>query len=164
MKRIKLIFLFIICLLLVGCDEERKNNFTEISFSIPDEFETYDDESASYRDYHYYEDSISCYINFRAYSKEYYEEGKEQWFKQSIIFNLTDEISQLEEKDISNNKVLYIEKRQDGSVNYYYGFESTNHYYLLDYNINSRGSDEEKKRIHPCVKYKDEIVSSVKLK
>ena len=168
MKKVLLFCLIIFsCLLLIGCDKEEKENlFEEISYKIPDEFEK--DESFIYtRNYHYYNDSIYCDVDVKAYEKRYYNEDRETWFKDSIRVNLSDEVSELKEIDISNNKAMNINvnKSETNETHYYYGFVSSNFYYLIDYNISNHNKDEDfDEKTSPCYKYIDEIIYSVKVK
>ena len=169
MKKIRIILLLFFCLLLVACDnddynEENKKRFSEISFDVPDVFEE-DKDYIYLREYYYRDDDVYCYISFHVSDKTAYTDDKETWFKKQIRHSLNDKVSELEEVDIYDNKAYKVTIQSGKDVDYYYGFESTNHYYLLDYQITDYNEEtNENIRTNPCYKYMDEIVYSIKLK
>ena len=169
MKKIRIILLLVFCLLLVACEsddynEENKKRFSEISFNVPEVFEE-DKDYIYLREFYYKGDNVYCYVNFSASDKSTYSDDKETWFKKQIRFSLNDKVSELEEVDIYDNKAYKVTVQSGKDFDYYYGFESTNHYYLLDYQITDYNEEtNEDIQTNPCYKYIDEIVYSIKLK
>lgn len=169
MKKVLIISLTIIsCLFLVGCEdkEHREDVFKEISYVIPSVFEKDEDYTYS-RYYNFKDDNIYCYVSIQSYEKKYYDEDREIWFKDQIRVTLNDRVSELEKNDIQNNNALFIEveKSDNKTFDYYYGFVSSNYYYLVDYNIDSYNREENKDiKDSSCYSYRDEIIHSIRLK
>ena len=164
MKKILFIFIIVICsMLLVGCGDSSNDDeaeFSEISYNVSDDFERY----SEYRGYSYSDDDVYCRLWVNAYTREYYDEDREVWFKSMINVNLNDKVSELKEIDVNGNKALYIEVNDKNDVNYYYGFVSNNYYYLFDYSISVY--DDEKPGVledNKCYKYINDVINSVKL-
>jgi len=162
---IKKFFLLITCMFLVGCNSKEKqiDEFKEISYNVPSVFKKDDDYTFS-KYYDYEENNVNCTISFSASDKSIYK-NKEDWFKGTFTFTLNDKVSDLKEEEINGNKVLFIEKKSEKVTDYYYGFESTNYYYLINYNIyDYKDGDREDIDTNKCFTLRENIISSVKLK
>ena len=140
-----------------------ENQFGEISYEVPSKFES--DEEYSYsRYYNYSDDSIYCTFRVSVTEKDHYDSSKD-WFKEMITFNLNDKVSDLKEVTINDSKMYYIDKKGSGVTEYYYGAESSNHYYLLTYSIDDyENGDRNDLDSNFCYNAKDRILSSVKIK
>jgi hypothetical protein len=137
--------------------------FSEISYEVPSKFEGDEDYSYS-RYYNYDDDSLYCYFRVSASEKEYYDD-LEDWFKEMITFSLSDKVSDLKEVSINDSKMYYIDKKSNGNIEYYYGVESSNYYYLLTYSIDDfENGDRSDLDSNFCYNSKDRILSSVKVK
>ena len=82
-----------------------------------------------------------------------------------ITFSLSDKVSDLKEVSINDSKMYYIDKKSNGNIEYYYGVESSNYYYLLTYSIDDfENGDRSDLDSNFCYNSKDRILSSVKVK
>ena len=162
MKKVLLVLFMV--LILCGCGKEEENHdFDEIEYIIPDEFEETDGSIYS-KSYYYRDDDAYCYIYVRPDEKNLYNEDKEVWFKGNIRLSLNDKVSDLTELDVNGKKVLFVEKESDGDITKYYAFESSNYYYLLEYEINKYHTENETNRNDICSNLVDEVINSVKTK
>ena len=147
--------------------ENNKEYFKEISYTVPSEFEL--DDYHHSRNYSYYDTSLNCYIDIRAQEK-LREQSFEKWFKGDISFTLNDELSELEELEINGNKILGIQKRRGedyswSEVEYYYGVESSNYYYMIEYRIiDYKNGDRTDTETSMCLSTLDTFLSSIKTK
>ncbi len=162
MKKVLLVLFMV--LILCGCGKEEENHdFDEIEYIIPDEFEETDGSIYS-KSYYYRDDDAYCYIYVRPDEKDLYNEDKEVWFKGNIRLSLNDKVSDLKELDVNGKKVLFVEKDSNGDITKYYAFESSNNYYLLEYEINRYNDENETYKNSPCYTLVDEVINSVKTK
>ena len=141
---------------------EEKESYNEISFTEPDGFTKEEGRYETSPNYSYRDDDVSCYLSIGSYDKS---DTKEKWFKRIIYVDLNDVVSEQETLTINGKSVLSINVKEDNSTTYYYGFESTNHYYVYRYTINDytkgdRPSDDDS----PCFVAKDQVLSSIKVK
>lgn len=140
-----------------------KNLFTEISYDVPLKFER-DEEYAYSRYYRYTDNFVHCSFSVNVDEKDYYN-GFNNWFKGRIHFNLNDEISELKEITVNDIKMLYIEKKSRGSLDYYYGVESSKYFYLLTYSIDDyENGDRNDLDSNFCYNVKDNIIDSVNVR
>lgn len=140
-----------------------ENLFTEIDYKVPSEFEK-DDDYAYSRYYRYTDNFVHCSFSANVDEKDYYN-GFNNWFKGRIHFNLNDEISGLKEITINDIKMLYIEKKSRGSLDYYYGVESSKYFYLLTYSIDDyKHGDGNELESNICLSAKDKIIESVNVR
>ena len=134
------------------------DEFSEIKYQIPSELES-DDELTLY----YYGDDISCEADF--YSSEKYDEEFETWFKGEIRVDLNDEVSEIKELTIGGKKAYFVEVKNEDEIAHYYGLESTNYYYLFNYNISDDlNQDREDKDTNVCYVSENKILDSIVLK
>ena len=170
MKKILLIILS--CLLIAGCSIEREYNaFEEISYDVPSIFRL-EYEYDGIKRYEYNSDSVSCDIYFDSYRKIIYysDTDKEYWFRRRINIDLNAIVSDVEELDINDNKVLHVTIKDvsfshvQPILYHYYEFVSSNYEYLIKYRIDNDNDEEIDYKTHPCFKYMDELIYSVKLK
>ena len=147
--------------------EEEKESFDEISYTVPSEFEVSEYSDSKY--YFYYDSDVKCSLDITLTEKAR-ERSFEKWFKGEITFTLNDELGELEELDINGNKILGIQKRRGedyswSQVEYYYGVESSNYYYMINYNIiDYDKGDREASESSLCLTALDSILSSIKTK
>ncbi len=147
--------------------EKNEDYFTEISYKVPKTFEEDDYSNSKY--YSFYDTSLNCTIDIRA-DKKLHEESFEKWFKGEINFNLNDEVSELEQLDINGNKILGIQKKSGenyswSEVERYYGVESSNYYYIIDYRIiDYKNGDRTDTETSMCLSTLDTFLSSIKTK
>jgi hypothetical protein len=151
----------------VSFKEDAKDTlvFSEISYEVPKEFEL-DNSITHNRLYSYSEDSLYCYLTISSYEKEYYDDF-EEWFKERIVFNLNDKVSDLEQLNVNGNNILHINRvrNKENSKNSYYGLSSKNYYYFINYDITDYlNGDRENMDDNLCYNAIDEIISSIKLK
>lgn len=139
-----------------------ENQFDEISYKVPSEFNREEEYSYS-RYYNYNDDSVYCGFGINATENDFYD-GLKDWFKEMITFNLNDKVSDLKEITINNTKMYYIDKKSNGNTVYYYGVESSGHYYLLTYSIDDyENGDRSDLDSNFCYNAKDRILSSVRI-
>ena len=167
MKRVLLFCLVIIsCLMLYGCDDKEEPNeeFDEISYNMPEIFKKEGNYHYS-RNYNYKDDDVYCYIHLDSNERGYYNEDKNIWFKGRINVNLNDIVSEVSEVDLGNTSALYVDVKdhERNTIDYYYGFVSSNHYYLLNIDISSYDRELDIKN-SACYKNLEELLYSIKLK
>ena len=140
--------------------EQSKIEFSEIEYNIPNEFE--DSNFIYSQRYTYDNNEVSCYIDITSYRK-YSFDNLISFFKHYIQVSLEDEVGELNEYEINNKKACNIDvKNRNGNIGYY-GFESTNYYYLLSYEIrDDLYGDRNEENI--CYSAKDTIINSIKTK
>ncbi len=139
------------------------NAYDEISYDVPKEFER-DEDSYYIRDYTYNGDKIYCNINITGSEKGYYDNFN-KWFKGNIFLNLNDEVGEVKEVDLNNTKAYYVEVKSNGTINYYYGVESSNHYYLIKfYKYDYLNGDRTDTNENPCNTALDYVIPSIKIK
>ena len=147
---------------LLESDYNDDEMYTEITYTVPDSFE-YDDNSYT-KYYSYYMDSGYCSFYIDADDKDYYD-GLKDWFNERIRFSLNDKVSDLTEVIINGNKMFYIDKKGKYGTEYYYGVESSNHYYLLIYTVYDRSNgDRSDYGTNICDTARDEIIKTVNVK
>lgn len=159
-----IVFVFILSIIVKHSNNRFSENlFTEISYEVPSKFEKDEDYTYS-RYYRYSDNSVHCSFYVSVDEKDYYDDFSD-WFKSRIRFNLNDEVSELKEVTINNQKMLYIEKKSKGSLEYYYGVESAKYFYLLTYNIDDyENGDRNDLDSNLCYNAKDRIIESVNIK
>lgn len=143
-------------------DASNSSEFDEIVYEVPSSFEK--DGMYTYSKYYSASDNnVYCHINVDS-SNKYYTEY-EDWFKHNVMVQLSDKVSEIKELNINGNKVLHVTVETDSSKYYYYGIESSNHYYMFKYSI----SDYMKGDIpdidkNACYNSVDLLVSSINIK
>lgn len=159
-----MVFVFVLHVIIENSNNYLKENlFSEISYKIPSKFECDEDYTYS-RYYNYKENSVYCSFSVHVSEKDYYDDIN-NWFKENIRISLNDKVSELKEVNINNNKMLYIEKRSKGSLDYYYGLETSKYFYQLTYSIDDyENGDRNDLDSNYCYNAKDRIISSVNIK
>ncbi len=162
----KLLVLIMLCLFVVGCADkyyDSEEDFSEIDYNIPNEFEVDDDNSFS-KYYNCDENDVYSYVSIHSYKKSLYKD-KEKWFKGCFTITLNDKVSDIEEIEINGSKVLFLKIESENSIYYCYGFESSNYYYSLTYSIyDYESGDRADIDTNKCYISRDAIVNSVTLK
>ena len=139
-------------------EKETNTRYDELSYEVPSKFKG----SSHY--YSYYEDSVSCHIDFDAYEKNSYESPKKV-LEDNVYFQLDDEVSDLKEEEFNGIKMYYVSKKNSASEEYYYAFESTNYIYSFEYDISDYlHGDREDSENNICYTAMDKIISSIKVK
>lgn len=159
-----IVFVFLLNIIIKGLNSYNYENlFTEISYEIPSKFDK-DEDYAYSRYYNYNDNSVYCSFSINVTEKDYYDDIND-WFKENIRINLNDKVSELKEVVINNTKMLYIEKKSKGSLDYYYGVETPSYFYLLKYNIDDyENGDRSDLDYNYCYNAKDKIIASVNVK
>ena len=171
-KKIVLVIAIVFIILIIGIISVRvylenhyyyddKEDYNEISYTTPKGLE-----SGDYFDdyYSYYGDDISCSFSVNA-SDKYYNKDFKKWFENNIRVSLSDKVGEMKEISIGNTTGYYIDVQTDTRKEYYYGVESTNHYYLLEYNIyDDLNGDRPDLETNICYTAKDKIIESIKVK
>ena len=137
-------------------ERELKKSFSEIEYTVPGEFiNTYE------YNYRYDEDDCSCSIYFNSSKK--YDDLFEDWFKGQIYLDLSADVSEQEEIDVNGNKALHIDVKNKYSYRRYYGFESSNYYYIVEFNIydSKHGDGTENSECYSSV---ETVLNSIKIK
>ena len=132
-------------------DREIMEEFSDIEYSIPNEFKKY----GSYHNYNYYGSGESC--RFSAYASKKYNEDFENWFKGTILTNLNDEVGDLTTINLNGKETLFVEIKSNDNTEHHYGFRSPNYYYHIEYTISNPKSNK-------CNMFEDEILKSIKIK
>ena len=140
-------------------EKDIQKEYSEISIDVPKEFE----KMGKYSFYSYSNDGVSCHIDI--YPSEKYEKNFEKWFKSNVYNDLNDTVSDIKEESINGYKVLTTVVKSPSHTEYYYGFNGTNYYYNITYDIyDSSNGDRVDTDSNLCFTAKDAILSSVKLK
>ncbi len=138
----------------INFEKEMAKELDEISLEVPDGFKN---DNLSYAlAYTYNNDEAYCHIYVDATKKTYYDSMSE-WFNKRVDFNLSDELSELTTKEINGNKIRYISKKGEYKEVHYYGLESSNYYYMINYSIDNEDTIT-------CLNFMESILDSIKLK
>ena len=140
-------------------EKERENEFSEIEYKVPKYFDK--DEGIYYRDYSYSKNSIYCDLSVSNYDKKYYKSPQEI-LEKVVTFTLADEVSGIQELDLSVKGKQLIIKGED-ETNYYYSIESSNYYYLFDYEITDyKNGDREDATTNKCITSREKIIDTIR--
>ena len=146
-------------------DFEYHDSFSEIGYIMPDEF---DEEfvGEEYANYSYNDEDELCYVRITAHDKQYIYnfDDLEGLFKESITYTLNDKVGEVTKVKINNNEGLYVDKITDYSTTHYYGFETANYYYILEYQIYDDSHGDNALEDSVCYSSLDKILSSIKIK
>ncbi len=137
-------------------EKEYEEDYNEIEFKVPEKYE-----NRNYYSYYYDEDGVRCTLYLNAYGR--YEEDFEKWFKGNIQVSLNDEVGELQEIETNGNKGYLIKTKEKYYDKSYYGFVSTNHYYILEFSSN-KVDDNEDIGVSTCYNLENEVIASIKLK
>ena len=144
----------------IDSEFEDEDDYAEIVYIIPDEFEE-EDYYGSYH-YSYSGEEVSCSIYIDESNKW---NDFEYWFKGRVNIDLNDKVTELTKTNINDNNVLTVTKISDYDKVFYYGFESTNHYYEFEYKIyDSSHGDNEEAKTSICYTALDKVLSSIEIK
>lgn len=144
-------------------NEEKQIYKEKIVYKIPKKFEKiYDDY------YNYDTDDVYCSINITETEKSLYYNSYtslDEYLKNNITIHLSDQVSDMEELKINNNKVLYLSVKTKNEIVYYYGVEGTEKYYMLEYKIHDyKKGDRKDIDTNICYTAKDKILNSIEIK
>ncbi len=159
--------LFIIYLISTMIDNKKEKEqmelqFSEITYSVPSEFEY--ESYYSIKDYSYSNNNVYCNFAVHSYKKEYYDDF-EEWFKERIIINLNDKVSELKQVDVNGKTLLNINKENVNEKSYYYGISSSNYNYFIEYEISDyMNGDREDINDNLCYNSLNKIISSINVK
>ncbi|MBR3162417.1 MAG: hypothetical protein IKF19_06785 [Bacilli bacterium] len=142
---------------------EKPNKYlNNITYKIPNSFEK---DTYTYSiNYHYHENYVSC--NFEVKYFENYNNYKngEEYLKDNIRFTLNDNISDIKEVSINNNKWYLLEKENNSYKNYYYATIYNGIGYYMEYEIYDFDHGDHEGNSNFCNTSYDKIISSVKFK
>lgn len=135
----------------------------KIVYEVPKKFEKIDNDY-----YNYDNNDVYCSINIIETEKSLYYQSYtslDDYLKNNITIHLSDEVSNIEELNINNNKLLYLSVKTKNEIVYYYGIEGTEKYYMLEYKINDdKNGDRNDINDNLCYTAKDKILNSIKIK
>ena len=148
----------------VNYDKKTFDKVHEINYSVsPDFTSSYNNDSSNHTYYNDEKNGIFCWFYFKKYEKD--NTSFEKWFRDESTprivsgYYTSSKISKI----VNNNvNVYYREGVDEFGFRYFYGFETTNYYYLLDYYI----SDEQHgdRNNHICYTTKEQLLSTITLK
>lgn len=139
-------------------EREREREFSEIEFIVPKYFEK---DEILYKDYSYKENSVYCDLSVINYDKRYYK-SPDEILERFVSFTLADEVSGIQELDLSVKGKQLIIKGED-ETNYYYSIESSNYYYLINYEITDyKNGDREDATTNKCITSREKIINTIK--
>lgn len=93
--------------------------------------------------------------------KKYYKSPQEI-LEKVVNFTLADEVSKIQELDLSvKGKQLTI--KGEDETNYYYSIESSNYYYLINYEITDyKNGDREDATTNKCITSREKIIDTIR--
>ena len=145
-------------------DKKAFDKVHEINYSVPTDFKwSYNNDGSNHTYYNDMKNGIFCWFYFKKYEKD--NTSFEKWFREESTPGIVNSYytSSKISKIVNNNvNVYYREGEDEFSFQYFYGFETTNYYYLLDYYI----SDEQHgdRNNHICYTTKEQLLSTITLK
>ena len=135
-------------------DKEAKESLNEIEFEVPKEFN-----STSSTSFSFYKDDMDCSIYVVRYDKG--EKTLITALQDYIMVRLSDEVGEIEEKDINGKKAYSVSVKEKYGDYDYYALESSNSFYFITYKI---GKSELDPDANACYTYKNRFISSIKVK
>lgn len=145
-------------------DKKTFDKVHEINYSVSTDFiSSYNNDGSNHTYYNDEKNGIFCWFYFKKYEKD--NTSFEKWFREESTprivsgYYTSSKISKI----VNNNvNVYYREGVDEFSFRYFYGFETTNYYYLLNYYINDEQHGDRNN--HICYTTKEQLLSTITLK
>jgi hypothetical protein len=134
--------------------KQLEKDFSEIEWTIPGEYEN------TYEHNYRYDGELSCSIYINSFNK--YEKF-EEWFNGQIYINLNAGITTINEMEIDGKPALNRDVYDKYNLRKYYGISSSNHYYLIEFNIYDYNSGDGTEQDF-CYTSVNRIIDSIKVK
>lgn len=175
-KRVK-IFLILFVVIIVGLilyyyyeekeyrygDEKEKDKYlSNIIYEVPSSFEK-DNNYAGYN-YNYYKLYNHCSFEVKYFDIYNNYENGEEYLKDNIRFTLNDDVENIKEVDINNNKWYLMVKNSKSYKNYYYATIYNGVGYYMEYEIYDYNNGDHEASDNFCEVSYDKIISSVRFK